>query len=91
MVCQPLLTGNVTSTTDALGHVTGYQYNALGQTTRVTAPDPANGQDDAGSPVTSYAYLCPGQVAGADFVRPVCRRGSQGTGQFNFAHRSMAA
>jgi hypothetical protein len=25
--------GNVTSTTDALGHVTGYQYNALGQTT----------------------------------------------------------
>ena len=43
------------------------------------------------SPTSQTAYLCPGQVAGADFVRPVCRRGSQGTGQFNFAHRSMAA
>ncbi len=38
-----------------------------------------------------YTYLCPGQVAGGGFVRPVCRWASQGTGQFNFAHRSMAA
>lgn len=41
--------------------------------------------------VTTYTYLCPGQVAGGGFVRPVCRWASQGTGQFNFAHRSMAA
>ncbi len=39
----------------------------------------------------NYIYLCPGQVAGGGFVRPVCRWASQGTGQFNFAHRSMAA
>ncbi len=40
---------------------------------------------------TTTTYLCPGQVAGGGFVRPVCRWASQGTGQFNFAHRSMAA
>jgi len=43
--------------------------------------------------VTSIAdeYLCPCQLAGADFLRSVGRRGSQGTGRFNFAHSSMAA
>ncbi len=43
------------------------------------------------APGSYYIYLCPGQVAGGGFVRPVCRWASQGTGQFNFAHRSMAA
>ncbi len=48
-------------------------------------------QTDAMGNVTAYTYLCPCQLAGADFLRPVCRRGSQGTGRFNFAHSSMAA
>ena len=39
----------------------------------------------------AYSYLCPCQLGVTDFVRPVCWRGSQGTGRFNFAHSSMAA
>ena len=39
----------------------------------------------------TYTYLCPCQLGVTDFVRPVCWRGSQGTGRFNFAHSSMAA
>ena len=40
---------------------------------------------------SSYAYLCPGQVGGADFVRPLGEPGSKGVGRFSFSHKSMAA
>jgi len=75
--------GLVSTITDSAGRTTTCHYDPTNQ--YLTSAVDFDGQ------TTSYAYLCPGQVAGADFVRPVCRRGSQGTGQFNFAHRSMAA
>ena len=61
---------------------TTFTYDAIGNQLSLTDPD---------GNTTSWTYLCPGQVAGGGFVRPVCRWASQGTGQFNFAHRSMAA
>ncbi len=94
--------GQVVSTTDSDGNQTSYQYDDLGRCIKMTDPDgtttygydlegdQTSVQDPDGN-TTSYTYLCPGQVAGGGFVRPVCRWASQGTGQFNFAHRSMAA
>jgi hypothetical protein len=66
---------------------TAYAYYGNGQVHTITAP---GGQGPA-SAVTTYDYLCPCQLAGADFVRPVSRLGTQGTGRCNFAHSSMAA
>ena len=96
--------GNLAQETDALGNTTTYAYNNLGQPKQQASPTNSAPlgpvYDKAGNVlsdtdllgnVTNYGYLCPCQLAGADFLRPVCRRGSQGTGRFNFAHSSMAA
>ncbi len=76
------LEGETAETIDGLGNVTHYYYDSNLNLTSVVDP---------GGGVFTYTYLCPCQLAGADFLRPVCRRGSQGTGRFNFAHSSMAA
>ena len=64
------------------GLTTTYAYDLVGNLLSQTDPL---------GHTTSYTYLCPCQLAGADFLRSVDRRGSQGTGRFNFAHSSMAA
>ena len=46
----------MTSTTDALGNTTSYVNCPCGLAVFATAPDPATGQDDPGSPVTRYGY-----------------------------------
>ena len=59
-----------------------YSYDQIGEMTSMT---------DQNGTTHDYTYLCPCQLGVTDFVRPVCWRGSQGTGRFNFAHSSMAA
>ncbi len=55
-------TGELYTVEDPLGRVTTYGYDALGRQVSATQPDPANGQDDSGSPVTSTAYDALGRV-----------------------------
>lgn len=57
------LEGDVISTTDALGNVTTNTYDNLGRQTAVAAPDPANGLDDTGGPVTQTVYDAAGNVS----------------------------
>jgi len=74
--------GDLTSTTYADGTVASVAYDPVGNVLGTTN---ANGQ------AISYTYLCPGQVGGADFVRPLGEPGSKGVGRFSFSHKSMAA
>lgn len=46
---------NLTSTTDELGRVTTYAYDALNRLTSVTLPDP-DGEGELAAPVTTYQY-----------------------------------
>ena len=54
--------GQVISTTDPLGSVTKYEYDALGRQTKVIEPDP-DGDGPLPAPVTEYTYDVFGQLA----------------------------
>ncbi|GAB6188118.1 RHS repeat-associated core domain-containing protein [Thermopirellula anaerolimosa] len=51
----------VTSTIDALGNVTSYQYDAAGRQTHIIQPDP-DGEGPLEAPVTQYVYNIGGQL-----------------------------
>jgi len=53
-------TGQVKTSTDPVGAVTGYVYNDLGQLTEVTLPDP-DGAGSLVSPITRYQYDAAGR------------------------------
>ena len=57
------LFGDATSTSDALGNTTAYAYDNLDRQTTVTEPNPADGQDNSGSPVTQTVYDAAGNVS----------------------------
>ena len=83
--------GNVASLTDADGNTTTYGYDDFN---RVISQRQNIVLSYGATPTlatTSYQYLCPGQVGGADFVRPLGEPGSKGVGRFSFSHKSMAA
>jgi RHS repeat-associated protein len=54
--------GEAISTTNARGYTTDTAYNVLGQETKLTQPDPNNGQQDSSSPTTQTIYDAEGNV-----------------------------
>jgi YD repeat-containing protein len=74
--------GSVATTSDPNGNVTHYGHDLENRQTQMT---------DALGDISTVIYLCSCQHPGAGFFGLVCWRGSQGTGRFSFAHRSMAA
>ena len=48
--------GNQVSQTDPLGNITQYSYDVDGDLLTRSDPDPADGQQDSGSPLTQYSY-----------------------------------
>ena len=57
------LDGNLVSTTDPMSNVTAYTYDAYGNQISQSLPDPANGQQVAGSsPTTTYTYDADGNM-----------------------------
>src|SRR5881394_951795 len=48
--------GNLTSLTDAMSHVTAYEYDALNRKTKEKRPDPTTGTTTVNSPTTIYGY-----------------------------------
>ena len=70
--------------------VNNYAYIGIDdQMSQVTQS--GNGGDAVAAKSAAFTYLCPGQVGGADFVRPLGEPGSKGVGRFSFSHKSMAA
>ncbi|GAB6184542.1 RHS repeat-associated core domain-containing protein [Thermopirellula anaerolimosa] len=53
--------GRVTTTTDALGNVTGYEYDIAGRQTKIIQPDP-DGAGPLTAPEIEYVYNSAGQL-----------------------------
>ena len=66
-------------------------YDDSGELSTVTRYQNATADPAQLVATATYGYLCPGQVGGADFVRPLGEPGSKGVGRFSFSHKSMAA
>ena len=63
--------GNLASEKDPMGNVTAWTYDADGNQTAMKLPDPANGDQDANSPKTSYTYDLVGNLLTTTSPSPV--------------------